>query len=261
MLELRHASLKIRGKTLLDRVSLAIEPKKFTAIIGPNGAGKSTAMRLLSGEVKPSSGEARLDTVPLTGWHPAALAQRRAVMTQHDGLTFPLSVAEVLKLGRFPFGQRGLSPADEQCIKSAAHHLELQEMIHLPYPPLSGGEKARVRLASALAQLSIAATENPAPRYLLLDEPLASLDLRHQHSTLRLIRKLRQENIATVMVIHDLNLALRYADRVAVIGDGRLLAYDDTETVMEPESLTRWFDTQIRYLRTVNEEEPLLVSS
>lgn len=223
-------------RALLDRVSLALAPGRVTAVIGPNGAGKSTLLRILSGELAPDSGSVAFLDHPLSDWPVADLARHRAVLPQESDLSFPFRVEEVVRLGRIPHPGGGDSSADHALARAALDHVGLANFAERLYPTLSGGEKQRVHLARALVQLEPdPESAKPAARVLLLDEPTASLDLAHQHAVLSLARDLaRRENVAVLAILHDLNLALAYADDLVALFCGRVAAAGDIAHTLSP---------------------------
>jgi iron complex transport system ATP-binding protein len=215
MLQCRSVSVQVGGKALLVDATLRLRPGCFTAVLGPNGAGKSTLLSVLSGQRVPSVGEVSLDGHPLHSLRASQLALRRAVMPQESAVAFDFTAREVVALGRFP---HRLAPrADEDALIDEA--MALTDVLPLGtrvLNTLSGGEKARVHLARVLLQLWHPRADGAA-RWLLLDEPTAALDLAHQHAAMRLLRARAAEGFGVVAVLHDLNLALRYADEVVVV--------------------------------------------
>ncbi|MFT3719542.1 MAG: heme ABC transporter ATP-binding protein [Pseudorhodoferax sp.] len=216
----------VGGKTLLQPTDLRLVPGRVTAILGPNGAGKSTLLALLSGERRPSRGRVLLDGQDLAGMAPAALALRRAVMAQEAPVAFDFLAREVVELGRYPHRLR--PSADEAgIVAQAMRDTGVAHLADRVFNSLSGGEKARVHLARALAQ---------GGRWLLLDEPTAALDLAHQHQALQLLRRLAHaQGLGVVLVLHDLNLALRYADGAVLLADAALQAAGPVREVLTPE--------------------------
>jgi len=231
-LECIDAGFQAGSKTLLSGVTARLSPGRFCAILGPNGAGKSTLLSLLSGQRRPTRGEVRLDEQPIDRHANAALALRRAVMPQESSVAFDFNAQEVVTLGRLP--HRAAPEANEGEIVADAMALTgVSALGPRILNTLSGGEKARVHLARALAQLW-----NPRPdgssRWLLLDEPTAALDVAHQHSSMALVRRWAAQGAGVVAVLHDLNLALRYADEVIVLGSGRAMVQGPTAQVLQP---------------------------
>lgn len=224
------------GRTLLEGVSLELHPGRVTALVGPNGAGKSTLLRILSGELTPDSGHVDFLDRSLSAWPGSALARHRAVVPQASDLAFPFRVGEVVRLGRIPHPGGGDSRADHAIAASALSEVDLTPFADRFYPSLSGGEKQRVHFARALAQLRPdPAASPPAARALFLDEPTASLDLSHQHSVLALARALaRREHVSVFVVLHDLNLALAYADDLLALARGHIVAAGPVTTTLTP---------------------------
>ncbi len=214
-----NARLQVGRRTLLDGLSATLPPGRFTAILGPNGAGKSTLLSLLSAQRKPDAGQVLLDGQPLPSLSAHTLALRRAVMPQESAVAFDFTAREVAELGRYPHRK---SPAANEgtIVDGALGATGVIALAERSFNTLSGGEKARVHLARALAQVWSPLPDS-APRWLLLDEPTAALDLAHQHQSLRLLRDwAHREACGVVAVLHDLNLALRYADDVLLLSPG-----------------------------------------
>lgn len=238
MLQCRQASVMAGNKVLLSETTAAFQPGRFTAILGPNGAGKSTLLSLLSGQRRPHAGAVELDGIALHSGDPQALALRRAVMPQESAVAFDFTVREVAELGRYP--HRRQPSRDEAGIVTRA--LQATAVAHLDtriFNTLSGGEKARVHLARALAQVWDARPDG-AVRWLLLDEPTAALDLAHQHQALRLLREwAHAQGVGVVAVLHDVNLALRYADDALVLAPGEPPAMGPTAATLTAERISR----------------------
>ena len=223
MLQANNISYAIEGKTLLEPLTVTLQPGTMTAVLGPNGAGKSTLMALLSGQNKPATGNVTISEQPIRSIKPQALARRRAVLPQDTSVAFDYTVREVVELGRYP---HRLKPSqDESGIVSAAMQAcEVDHLQHRVLNTLSGGEKARAQLARVLAQIWDAPKDGES-RWLLLDEPTAALDLSHQHQVMALARRwAKQQGVGVVAVLHDVNLALRYADGVLLLQRGAMVA-------------------------------------
>lgn len=231
-------------RRLLDAVSLQLEPGTVQVLLGPNGAGKSTLLGVLAGDLRPLSGRATLDGRGLADWPAADLARRRAVMMQRDELRFPFSVDEVVALGRLPWQRREQSPGERAVIAAALAEAGAGALAGRRYLELSGGERARVQLARALAQIR-ADDGDPAPRYLLLDEPTASLDFAYQHHVLKSLRRLADRGVGVLAILQDPNLALRHADRVSLLANGQLIASGLPADVLDTERLSRVYGLPI----------------
>ncbi|NCC41535.1 MAG: heme ABC transporter ATP-binding protein [Gammaproteobacteria bacterium] len=251
--------LRVRrgGRTLIDGVSLRLHPGEVLVILGANGAGKSTLLRCLSGELQPDAGEIRLNGRPLAHWTSGDCARRRAILPQQSALNFPFTALEVAAMGRLPHG--GPGPGDAQIAAAALAAAEVQHLAERRYTTLSGGERQRVHLARILAQLWTP-LPNDEPRYLLLDEPTASLDLAHQHATLALARRWTDRHIGVLVVLHDLNLAAQYGDRIALMKDGRLLAVDRPQVVLKPTPIEHVFGLPVRVIPHPELDCPLVIA-
>jgi iron complex transport system ATP-binding protein len=201
--------------TVLDGVDLEVAAGEVVALVGPNGAGKSTLLSVLGGDPRPDAGRVLLDGVELQAQDLRRLARRRAVMLQETRLSFPFRVEEVVHMGRHPWRGTPQEEGDDAVVAAAMSDADVVHLAARTFPTLSGGEKARTSFARTLAQ--------QAP-VLLLDEPTAALDVRHQEALLARVRHAAQEGAAVVVVLHDLTLAAAWADRVVVLADGRVRA-------------------------------------
>lgn len=245
MLEAHEIGFAVNGAPILRDLSVAVRPGEVLALLGPNGAGKSTLLALLSGELTPSHGEVQLDGRRLGEFGDRHLARRRAVLRQASVLDFAFTVREVVLMGRTPHLRGTETPRDLEIARLALERLDMAWAESRIYPTLSGGEKQRVQLARTLAQIWGSSREKEATggpgRYLLLDEPVSALDLAHQHRVMRLCRELAGEKVGVAIVVHDLNLALRYADRAVLLEQGRLHASGAACAVLQPQALREVF--------------------
>jgi iron complex transport system ATP-binding protein len=238
-------SVSLSGLQVLKEISLRILPGEVLVIVGPNGAGKSTLLRVLSGEMHPDDGTASINGTPIKEMSAATLARQRSLMPQHASLTFPFKVRDVVAMGRDPFRNEADPSTDTHAIAWGMKATDVSALADRPYTRLSGGEQQRAQLARVLAQ-SWRQAGTVTPRYLLLDEPTASLDLAHQHATLHLAKELAREGAGVVAVVHDLNLAALYADRVAVLSLGSLAALGTPDNVLMPDLIEEVFGLQVR---------------
>lgn len=240
MIEAKNLIYSIHGRRLTDDVSLTLPGGEIVAVLGPNGAGKSTLLRQLTGYLKPASGSCALFGKPLSAWSGAALARVRAVMRQNSQMAFPFSVLEVVRMGRHARAVRD-GPDD------TAHILALcgcENLAGRDYCSLSGGEQQRVQLARLLVQLW---EPEPAPKWLFLDEPTSALDIRHQQHLFRLLRDLvRNRRFNVCCVLHDLNLAARYADRIVLLNQGRIAGNGKPDDVLKEGVLRDLYHADIR---------------
>lgn len=220
--------LQVEGATLVDGVTLTLNGGEVLGVVGPNGAGKTSLLRLLAGELTPTAGRVTLGGVPLASLRPLELARRRALLPQHTLLQFAFQVLDVVLMGRYPHRDSS-AEKDRAVARQAMEGTDTVQLATRLYPTLSGGEQTRASFARVLAQ------ETPV---IMLDEPTVSLDLRHQELVMGILRSLADEGTAVVVVLHDLNLAARYADRVALMDRGRLAALAPTRAVLRADLLS-----------------------
>lgn len=231
----------VRGeRTILDAVSLDLRAGEVLALLGPNGAGKSTILSLLSGDLPPDRGTVRFAGEDLATWSLADLARRRSVLLQDNQLLFPFTVHQVVEMGRAPWRRTPLESEDEEAIAAAIAAADIAELGTRRVPSLSGGERARTAFARVIAGRT---------GVLMLDEPTAALDLRHQEAVLSLARERAAAGDAVLVVLHDLNLAGAYADRIALLRTGRLVACDAPERVLTAEIVSEVYQTPVEVIR------------
>lgn len=255
LLEVRRATVRRSGRTLLDAVSCGLRPGQLTVLLGPNGAGKTTLFRLLAGEWEPTSGEVAFAGKPLPWWDRRELARRRAVTPQHSSLNFPFRVEEVVAMGRLPFAGRPEARNDREAVAAAIAAAEIEPFVGRLYPTLSGGEKQRVHFARTLAQVH----GEPADScVLLLDEPTSSLDWPHQQVLLETLRERAQKGSAVLVILHDLNLAMAYADEVWLMRNGAMRVQGPPGEALTAESVRAVFGVELHQWREPGLERPLL---
>ena len=250
VLECREAGHRAGGRWLVSDVSLAVEPGEVVAVAGPNGAGKSTLLALLAGDLRPSTGQVLIAGRPISAMRAPELARLRAVLPQSSSVQFAFTARQVVEMGRAPWWGAGSSCTDEEAVDAALAGTAVGALAARRYPSLSGGEAARVSLARVVAQDTAV---------VLLDEPTASLDLRHQELALTLARRLAAEGRAVVAVLHDLNLAAAHADRVALLDGGRLAALGPPAAVLTGELLTAVYEHPVTVLTHPHRGGPLVL--
>lgn len=229
-LELEKISFGYRGEPLLQDISFSVSAGQLVALIGPNGSGKTTLLKIMLGLLTPKGGTVTMLGQPLPSYAPKARAKTIAYVSQQPALNFPLTVRELVSLGRYPHGGRGReSNADIQAIDDALERTGAKELCHRQFNSLSGGEKQKVLIARALAQ---------AAKILLLDEPTLHLDLNFQLQILASLRRLcLDQNITVITVLHDVNLVSLFADRALLLSAGTLRGYGPLAEVLTEASI------------------------
>jgi iron complex transport system ATP-binding protein len=253
MLTVRDLYAGYDGQPVLRGVDLDATRGELLAIIGPNGCGKTTLLRVLSGVLAFERGGVAIDGIDVRGIRPAAMARRIAVVAQGAGLPERFSAFEVTVMGRTP--HLGLLQSegahDIDVVRAAMQHADCWHLRSRPVEELSGGERQRVIIARALAQ---------EPDLLLLDEPTSHLDIQHQVDTFRLTLELcREHQLAAVAVVHDLTLAAMFADRVALMADGAIVACGAPGEVLVPETIERVYGLAVRVLEHPATGRPIVV--
>ena len=254
MLQATNVTFRVGDKALISEVSLQFRPAQLHLIIGPNGAGKSTLIKVLARLLRPQTGTIEYEARDVQAASEADLAKRRAVLSQAVEVAFPLSVREVVMMGRYPhFGGRP-GPSDEKIVDDLMQFFDVDEFRERDYQTLSGGERQRVNFARVLAQLWRPTPESPAPngssakpacRFLFLDEPLTFLDIRHQIDFMKKVRSFTDApDVVTVGVVHDLNLASRFADQLVLMNHGRIVAVGSAVEVLTQENIRKVFGVE-----------------
>lgn len=246
----------VQGKHLLKDIRLHLLQGELVVLLGCNGAGKSTLLKHIAGEL--GKDHIQIFGVPLKNQTDKTLALKRAVLPQSTPMPFAYKVREVVMLGRIPHQKRQQeSPLDHQIVAKCLNKVGLAGCEERNCLTLSGGELQRVHLARVLAQLDSAGNE----KILLLDEPTSSLDLAHQHQTLKLARELSRTGVGVLAVLHDLNLAAQYADRLIVLKDGQVLAHGTPTEVLKPEILQDAFGHPVQVIEHPILACPLVISA
>ncbi len=222
-------SVRRSGRVVLDGVDIQVAAGELVALVGPNGAGKTSLVRALAGDDAVAAGLIRLLGRPIGDWSPRERARQRAVLPQQQTVAFPFPVRDVVAMGRAPWHGVAKVPTDEAVIGAAVEAADIGELLDRPVTALSGGEGARVAFARTLAQ------DTPV---LLLDEPTAAMDPHHQERCFLILRERVAAGAAVLAVLHDLNLAAAYADRVVVLGAGQVLGDGPPSAVLTDELLS-----------------------
>ena len=240
ILEAQSVSMIVGGIALVDGIDLSIKAGEMVAIVGPNGAGKSTLLRMLSGDLRPTGGQVALKQRDIHSYPSRLLAGHRAMLSQHVNVTFPFTVEEIVEMGA---GDTGRAAA-RKLVDAALGEVGLSHFSHRQLPTLSGGEQQRAHFARVLVQLACGEQQH-GPGLLLLDEPTSSLDMRHQIDLVETARRRAQNGTAVIAVLHDLNLAMRFADRIVLLHRGRLAVDGGRTEAMTAETIRRIFEVDV----------------
>lgn len=240
MLSTRQLTVTLGGRTILDHLDIDFPQETVTGLIGPNGAGKTTLLRAIAGIIATRSGTVTLDRRSVAAWRRQALARTLAYLPQGAPCAWPMHVRRVVALGRLPHlgPWRGASAEDEEAIDAAIAATDVRHLAQRNVQTLSGGERARVMLARALAG---------GARYLLADEPVAGLDPEHQLQVMALLWKRAATGAGIVVTLHDLSLASRFCDRLIVLDHGLIAADGPPDEVLIPSILASVFGVSAVY--------------
>jgi iron complex transport system ATP-binding protein len=250
MVELRGVSYRVGDARILDGVDVRFRPGKFNVVLGPNGAGKSTLLRIATGLAHPTAGSVLYDERPIGTFAMTELARKRAVLSQHVDLAFPLPAIDVVMMGRYPHYERSATAHDRDIVRRALEMVGMTEKSRQVYPTLSGGERQKIQLARVLAQ--IWNYDEPLPgghrphRLLFLDEPTTSLDVHYQIHLLDVARSLLDYDCTVIAILHDLNVALEYGQHFILLEGGRVALDVEDPGLIGQEELERIFRVRAR---------------
>ena len=240
VLELKDVSVTIDDREILDGISLDIRAGELLSVVGPNGAGKSTMLNAITGDVPVTGGAITLFGEPIAAWDATELAMRRSVLMQNVDVTFPFTVDEIVRMGRSPWEGTPQEMDDDMIVDSAMGMTDVAPLAPRVYTSLSGGERGRAAFSRVLAQ---------AAPVMLLDEPTATMDVRHQELLMRLGRDYAEAGCAVVVIVHALDAAAAWSDRVALLERGRLRALGAPEEVFTAQRLSDVYQCPIEVTR------------
>jgi iron complex transport system ATP-binding protein len=254
---LHDISLAMGNKTLVSNINLSVNPKEVLAILGPNGAGKSTVFKVMAGEYRHYQGGMTLNGATFGEVSPNQRAQMIGVLPQASSLDFAFNVYEVVLLGRLPHSTGKVR--DREIVYAAMEKADVAHLAQALYTSLSGGEKQRVQLARVLCQIWEPSVFGS--RYLLLDEPTSALDLSHQHHTLALARALAGEGVGVLSILHDLNLAAQYADKILLLGQGKVVNQGSVKEILTQQQISSLYNIDVSVIPHPKHDHPLIVTS
>ncbi|WP_411502799.1 ABC transporter ATP-binding protein [Brevibacillus centrosporus] len=238
MVEVRNVSKQYGSKNVVENVSLKIAKGKITSFIGPNGAGKSTLLSMISRLLSKDQGEILLEGTEISQCKSNDLAKKISILKQTNHITIRLTIRELVSFGRFPYSQGNLTKEDWRYVDEAIRYMELEDIQHKYLDQLSGGQRQRAYIAMVVAQNT---------EYILLDEPLNNLDMKHSVQIMKVLRRLVNEMGKTVViVIHDINFASCYSDYIVALKDGKVVKEGTTEEIISAQTLKDVYDMDIQ---------------
>ncbi|WP_159479594.1 heme ABC transporter ATP-binding protein [Chryseobacterium sp. 18068] len=238
MLKARQIDYKHKEFFILNDVDVTLDYGDFLAIVGPNGAGKSSLLSILANEVKQGKQKIMFKNKDISEWEVRELSLHKAKFSQHNSNEIPLQVKDVVMMGRYPYFDSQPRKEDFEAMNKLMYETDVYHLKERDYNTLSGGEKQRVHLSRVMAQL-----ENELEQKLVfLDEPLNNLDVKHQYKALEIIKKFTQHANSAIVVLHDLNLAAQFADKILLMKSGKVSAYGTPEEVFTSENITQAYN-------------------
>ncbi|MGE7946160.1 ABC transporter ATP-binding protein [Lysinibacillus sp. NPDC093688] len=237
MIQVKEISKFFGKKPVIQDVSVDVAPGKITSFIGPNGAGKSTLLSMVSRLLNADTGEVLLDKSDVRRWKSDDFAKRVSILKQSNYMNVRLSIRELVSFGRFPYSKGNLKPEDELKVDEAIQYMNLEDLQHNYLDELSGGQRQRAFIAMVIAQDT---------DYILLDEPLNNLDMKHSVQIMKILRKLVDELGKTVVIVlHDINFASVYSDHIVALKNGRVVKDGPTNDIINPDALKEIYDMDI----------------
>ena len=239
-IDINSVSLSINEIEIINNISLKIEPGQLTTILGPNGSGKSTLLKIISGDILPSKGSISMDTISLNDIGVKQQALKRSVMSQSQQVLYDYSVEEIIEMGWVDDGNIGNSDKIKQKCMNVATECSVSHLLKRNFNTLSGGEQRRVHFARTLLQIDHN-YEIVGSRYMFLDEPTANLDLSFELQLIQLLKIKSEEGIGVLLIIHDLNLARKFSDKIAILDKGELRGFGAPSEVLKSKLLSDIF--------------------
>jgi iron complex transport system ATP-binding protein len=246
MVSAEDISFRVKDKILLHPSTIGFDVSRFHVIMGPNGAGKTTLLKLLAGAEKPFSGTIKIDGKEIKEYNQQQLARKRAVLSQHYDISFPVSVEDIIMMGRYPYFNSSPNAYDVEVCNKVMKKMEVMDFRNRDYNTLSGGEGQKVQMCRVLAQIDD--VKDTSYKLLFLDEPVSHLDVKYQYQLLQEAKYLNSHNITIIAILHDMNLALSFADRILFMKQGKI--YQDLRDIYKVSSqiIEEVFDVKCRII-------------
>lgn len=257
MLKLQEIQYNISGKQILSNVNIDFAPGQLHMILGPNGSGKTSLMKIASGQIENFQGHVSYDNLSIKEITTATLATYRSYLSQQNNIPFPIKVNELIQMGRYPHYEYQATKKDYEIIHAIIEKLEIKHLQNRDFNTLSGGEQQRVQFARVLAQVW---EQTPGKnRYLFLDEPLNNLDIQYQKYLLQTIQQFISDDMVLIMVVHDINWAVAYADKVYLIKEGNLIAQGNPIEIITPSLISEVFNINAQLINVPGENKMVVV--
>lgn len=254
MIEVCNVSFEVNNRKLVHNVSFKAQSGSHTVFLGANGAGKSTLLKLISGDLQTSAGEILYHQKKSSSISTKELAKYRGILMQHNTVSMAFSVEELVMMGRYPHFGNEPSANDWEIVQLSMQETKVEHLAKRTYQTLSGGEQQRVQLARVLAQIYEAQNG-----ILLLDEPTTGLDLKHQNDVLLLTQKLVEKGFSVISILHDLNLASRFADQIVLLKKGQILQTGHPNEVINAENIQSVFEIEAQFFTCQFTHRPLVI--
>jgi iron complex transport system ATP-binding protein len=257
MISAKGLSFRVGKKVLLQPTDIHFEEGRFHVIMGANGAGKSTLLKVLSGDQEPSTGNVSLGGKDLAAFGKKALALKRAVLSQHYHVAFPITVHDVVLMGRYPFYDVNPTAQDRLVCQKALALMEVEKFANRDYTTLSGGEAQKVQMSRVLAQIWNEAGE--VGKVLFLDEPVSHLDVKYQYQLMRIAKDFCQQKTTVIAILHDINLAIAFADRILFMKEGEIRHVVEDAGQLTPAIIEDTFGVPSMILHESSHPRPIVV--
>lgn len=254
MIKINNLSYAVGNKQILQNISLEAHPGQLLAIIGPNGAGKSTLLKLLCKEIKSPKGTIFIHNRDIHSYGYKELALYRSVLSQANEISINFKVDEMVMMGRYPHFDVHPSAEDSDIVREVLRDMGITHLQDRDYYSLSGGEKQRVQLARVLAQIY-----HHPKGILFLDEPINGLDMQYQQIILEKAKEMAKRNFTVICILHDINFAMRYADKTLILKDGKRMDYGDPNVIITAETLLKTYNTNVKIIHSEELGHPIIV--